>query len=92
MPQIFRIGSYRVYFGANENQPLEPIHVHVSPNRPTENSTKIWITSTGRSLIANNNSHISESILRNIARIIEARNEEIIQKWEEYFGEIRYYI
>ena len=26
MPQIFKIGSYWVYFWANENDPLEPIH------------------------------------------------------------------
>ena len=26
MPQIFRIGSYIVYFWSNENNPLEPIH------------------------------------------------------------------
>lgn len=92
MPQIFRIGSYWVYFWSNENQPLEPIHVHVSKNRPTANATKIWITSMGRSLIANNNSHISENVLRNISRIIEARNEEVIQKWKDYFGEIKFYI
>ena len=30
MPQVFKIGSYWVYFWANENDPLEPIHVHVS--------------------------------------------------------------
>lgn len=30
MPQVFRIGSYWVYFWTNENEPLEPIHVHVA--------------------------------------------------------------
>ena len=29
MPQIFKIGSYWVFFWANESDPLEPIHVHV---------------------------------------------------------------
>ena len=29
MPQVFKIGSYWVYFWANENDPLEPIHVQV---------------------------------------------------------------
>lgn len=27
MPQVFKIGSYWVYFWANENKPLEPVHV-----------------------------------------------------------------
>lgn len=33
MPQIFRIGSYIVYFWSNENDPLEPIHVHIAEGR-----------------------------------------------------------
>ena len=47
MPQIFRIGSYLIYFWADENDPLEPIHVHVSRGVPSGNSTKIWITKSG---------------------------------------------
>lgn len=30
MPQVFKIGPYWVYFWANESDPLEPVHVHVS--------------------------------------------------------------
>ena len=41
MPQIFKIGSYWVYFWANENEPLEPIHVHIAEGKPTANATKI---------------------------------------------------
>ena len=29
MPRVFKIGSYIVYFWVNENDPLEPVHVHV---------------------------------------------------------------
>lgn len=58
MPQIFKIGSYVVYFWMNENDPLEPIHVHVAEGVPTPNATKIWITRTGRCLLCNNNSKI----------------------------------
>ena len=47
MPQIFRMGEYWIYFWANENKPLEPIHVHIAKGRPSENATKVWITSTG---------------------------------------------
>lgn len=32
MPQIFKVGSYLIYFWSNENKPLEPLHVHVSEN------------------------------------------------------------
>lgn len=91
MPQIFRIGSYIVYFWSNENNPLEPIHVHIAEGRATANATKVWITSSGKGLLCNNNSKIPDRILRGIIRIIEANSSEIIDKWTSMFGEIRYY-
>ena len=39
----FKIGSYWVYFWTNENDPLEPVHVHVAEGSPQPNATKIWI-------------------------------------------------
>lgn len=91
MPQVFKIGSYWVYFQSNENDPLEPIHVHVAKGTPHANSTKIWITSCGKGYVENNNSHIPEKVLKNIVRIIEARSDEIIQKWKSFLGEVHYY-
>ncbi|SFI11678.1 protein of unknown function [Pseudobutyrivibrio sp. OR37] len=91
MPQIFRMGEYWIYFWTNENKPVEPIHVHVAKGAPTANATKIWITSTGKCLLANNNSKIAEHTLRNIMRMIEARSDDVISKWLLYFGEISYY-
>ena len=91
MPQIFKIGSYWVYFWANENDPLEPIHVHVSEESPTGNATKIWITKAGRCLLCNNNSKIPPRVLSNIMAIIEARASEVIMKWQNLFGEVHYY-
>ena len=57
MPQVFKIGSYWVYFWSNENDPLEPVHVHVAEGRPQANGTKIWITASGKCLVENNHSH-----------------------------------
>ena len=54
MPQVFKIGSYWIYFWANENKPLEPVHVHASKGKPTANATKFWITKSGKCLLANN--------------------------------------
>lgn len=75
MPQIFRMGEYWIYFWTN----------------PSENATKVWITSAGNCLHCNNNSRIPSHTLRNIMRMIEARSADIIQKWFAYFGEISYY-
>ena len=91
MPQVFKIGSYWVYFWSNENDPLEPVHVHVSVGKPIQNATKIWITSRGKCYLANNRSNIPTIALKNIMCIVEARSEEVIAKWRDYFGKIEFY-
>ena len=91
MPQIFRMGKYWIYFWSNENKPVEPIHVHIAEGKPAGNATKVWITSTGKCLLCNNNSQIPGRTLRNIMRTIEARSDEIKTLWYEYFHEISYY-
>ena len=91
MPQIFRIGAYWVYFWTNESLPLEPVHVHVAQGSPVENATKIWITRRGKCLLCHNRSRIPTHTLRNIMAIIEARSDEVVQKWHAYFGEARYF-
>ena len=91
MPQVFKIGSYWVYFWANENDLLEPVHVHVTEGVPNSSGTKIWITKAGKCYLCNNNSKIPERTLRNIMAIIEARSEEVIEKWKDFFGNVHYY-
>lgn len=91
MPQVFRIGSYYVYFWSNENEPLESVHVHVSQNPPSANATKIWITRAGRCYLCHNHSHIPAKALRSIMKILEARSADIIGQWQAYFGEISFY-
>ena len=89
MPQVFKIGSYWVYFWSNENDPLEPVHVHVSQG--SARATKIWITRAGRCYLCHNNSAIPPRTLNNIMKIIEARSGEVLQKWQAYFGRTDYY-
>ena len=91
MPRVFKIGSWTVYFWANENKPLEPIHVHVSQGLPGEDTTKIWLTKAGKCYLCHNKSQIPPKILKNIMAIIEARSEEVVQKWLDFFGEIHFY-
>ena len=91
MPQLLRIGPYSIYFWSNENDPLEPVHVHISEGRASSNATKLWITSTGKVLLCNNNSKIPERVLKKLIRVIEANSSDIISEWLERFGEIRYF-
>lgn len=91
MPQIFKVGSYWVYFWANENEPLEPVHVHIAQGAPTANATNVWITRAGKCYLCHNRSKIPERTLRNIMEIIEARSSEVIQKWIGFFGSADFY-
>ena len=34
---------------------------------------------------------VFKSVLRNIMAIIEARSDEVIAKWMNFFGEVRYF-
>lgn len=91
MPQVFKIGSYWVFFWANESDPLEPVHVHVCQGAPNADATKIWITRAGGCVLCHNHSRIPDCVLRNIMDILTARSDEIIQKWRSFFGEARFY-
>ena len=91
MPQILRVGPYSLYFWSNENDPLEPVHIHISEGRASAFATKIWITSTGKGMVCNNNSKIPENVLKKLVRIVEANSETIIEEWLNRFGEIRYF-
>ena len=75
MPQLFRIGPYLVYFWANENEPLEPIYVHIAEGRPQADGIKVWLTSVGHCILSHN----------------RANNEEIVEKWLDMFGKVRYF-
>lgn len=91
MPQVFKIGSYLVYFWVNEGLPTEPIHVHIAEGVPVPNATKVWITKAGKCILANNRSHIPEKALKNIIAMIEADSEDIIAMWEKRFGDVSFY-
>lgn len=49
------------------------------------------ITKAGKCLLCHNDSGIPQHTLRNILAIIEARSQEVIEKWQSFFGEARYY-
>lgn len=91
MPHVLRFGKYVIYFWSNENLPLESVHVHIAEGTQQANATKIWITSTGKALLCNNNSKISNRALRNMMDMIEVRANYIIDKWKELFGEVKFY-
>ena len=92
MPSLFRLFGYVVFFWSNEGNPLEPVHVHVAKGTPNANATKIGIPEAGGTLLANNNSQIPQRTLTAIMEVIESRSEDIVSRWNDIFGETRFYI
>ena len=89
MPQLFKIGSYTIYFWTNEGN--EPVHVHVSKGHPTGNATKIWLTSGGKCKAANNHSKIPQYLLNDIMDFLESQWSDIVKAWKKTFGEVKFY-
>jgi len=83
LPSLFQVGSYRIFFWSNEND--EPIHIHIGIGKPSSNSTKIWITSKGGCIVANNNSKIPTKDLNELLNIISVQYFYICRVWKEHF-------
>ena len=72
---------------------MEPIHVHISKGKPSEKSTKIWLTKAGGCIVANNDSKIPEKHLREIIEVISNNYFFIISVWKKHFPsfELKFY-
>jgi len=91
LPSIFEICGYKIYFWSNENN--EPIHVHVSKGKPTQNSTKIWLTKSGGCILSNNNSKIPNNDLNVLLDAITSNYFFIVSYWKKFYeiDEIKFY-
>ena len=83
MPSLISVGGYRIFFWSNENN--EPIHVHICKGKPSPNATKVWLTSKGRCVVANNNSHIPKTELNELLGVISAHFFLICSEWRKHF-------
>ena len=54
-------------------------------------NVRVAITKAGRCLLCHNHSQIPPRTLRNLMDVSEIRVLDVINKWQEYFGEIEYY-
>lgn len=90
MPVVISLFGYKIYFWTNEGKPLEPIHVHVS-QKPNPKATKIWLLSTGKVKVANNNSRVPAKDLKRICNTIEIFHDKIEKSWINKFGKVSFY-
>lgn len=83
MPNLFQIKGYHIYFWSNEND--EPLHIHISEGQPSKNATKVWLTSKGGTIVANNNSKIPQNKLNDLLEAVQAQFFYICQRWMSAF-------
>lgn len=85
MPQVFKVMGYTIYFWSNEGS--EPVHFHISKQKPTANATKFWILSDGSLLLAHNRSRFTSKELRNIITLIYSYNivPMVVNLWQVKF-------
>ena len=69
---------------------MKPIHIHITNGTPTK-KIRVWITQSGHCLLCHNKIGLPPYTLRRIMDVVEVRYEEVIKKWTEYFGEIRFF-
>jgi hypothetical protein len=77
MPTILRVQGYRIYFYSHE--PNEPPHIHIDRERM---SAKFWLQPIG---LARNHG-FSPRELRQVERLVEEHQTELMEAWNEYFG------
>lgn len=76
MPTLFVIDGYRFFFFSNEGH--EPVHVHVEK---AEKYAKFWLHPVSVAY----NYKLNSVELNRIAKLIEARKDEIERRWNDYF-------
>ena len=77
MPTVLSRGPYRFYFYSHE--PDEPPHVHVDRDA---DSAKFWLEPVGLA----RNLGFSGHELRDIERIIVDNQQELLDAWNDWFG------
>jgi len=80
MPVVFREWGARFFFFSNEGNPREPAHIHVLKG---EGEAKFWLQPD---VVLADSHGFSRRDLTELARIVEARREEIERAWHEHFG------
>jgi hypothetical protein len=89
MPKLFDLLGCVIYFWSNEGS--EPIHIHISEGKPSQNATKYWLYSDGTFHLAHYDNRISQQKLNKILSRLTNVSKFIESAWLNYFGEIVYF-
>ena len=80
MPKVFDWNGYRFHFFANEGNPREPMHVHVSA---AGGKAKFWLYPEVE--LAYSRSFDARTVKR-LGEVIEARRTELEGAWNDFFS------
>ena len=80
MPVVFRWQGYRFHFFANEGDPREPIHIHVS--RPGA-TAKFWLFPE---IELAYNRGLDARAIKRLREVIEERRAEFEGCWNDFFA------
>ena len=78
MPAIAEIGPYKLFFYSAEGK--EPRHVHVRRGRAT---AKFWLNPVRLA----KSRHMNDSELGALRKIVEDKQVEIVEAWNDHFGD-----
>ena len=77
MPTVLRVGSYRFFFYSGDRN--EPIHIHVECE---DNIAKVWLDP----IRLQNSGGFNRSEINKILKLIFEHQKELVEAWNEYFG------
>ncbi len=80
MPKVFEWSGYRFHFFANEGEPREPVHIHVSSAGA---KAKFWLFPEVE--LAYNRGYNARTVKR-LQEVVEQRRDEIEEFWNEFFA------
>ena len=76
MPTVLRIQAYRFFFYAGDRN--EPPHIHVEEG---ERQAKFWLSPVR----LERSGGFDRSSINDIQRLVQANQELLLRKWDEYF-------
>ena len=77
MPTVLKIGSYRFFFYANENN--EPAHIHIQHERAL---AKFWL----KPVLYARSTGFSAHELSKLHKIVEQNQKILLEAWNEFFS------
>ena len=78
MPTVMRIGPYRFFFYAGDQE--EPPHIHVERD---ENEAKFWLSPVR---LARSHGYAAKE-LRDIERLVLDNQQRLLERWNEFFSD-----